>query len=143
MLICKRKLHFLISKTAGEMIVNNPDCLKSSINGRWTYKTKSSLFQIFGDCIRKFWFGLIIYHRLKFIINNFPIRKSPNIGIKRPKFWLNFQKCLSIRNGWDDLISVTNDSLILHEFFDFCFVKLYDLLGIKICKCGTVVFATL
>ena len=136
-------LHFLISKTTGKMIIDDSDSLQSCINSCWSYKTESSLLKIFGNLIRKFWLGLIICHRLKCIINNFPNSKWPDIGIKRSKFWLNIEKCLSVGDGRNYLVSVTDNSFVLHQLFYVLCIELYNFLRNKICKCLTIVLTTL
>lgn len=80
------QLDFLVSKAICEMIIDDTDGLESCIYCRRSDELKTSLFEIFGDPIRECRSGLVVVHRYEMIIDDFPISKSPNIGIKRSEF---------------------------------------------------------
>ncbi len=60
--------------------------------------------------------------------------EAPNVGVKGPKFFLNFQEGAGIADGGVDFQAIADDSGVAEQFVGFLFVVACHLGGIKSVK---------
>ena len=93
----------LVPKASHQMIVDHADGLHVRVHDRAADKLEAALLEVFAEGVGFLGSCRQVLHTREPILNRLAAHETPNVLVKRAKFFLNVKKLLGIRDCSRDL----------------------------------------